>query len=314
MSSQSSDVSKAVLARAISRAERGLYPSAQAWFPALSPNAPSKVIGITGPPGVGKSTLISGLLDCARQVHPRVAVVAVDPSSPLTGGAMLGDRIRMNTHAVDDGVFIRSMGSRGRTDGVGPSVWEACRLLLSAGYDPVILETVGVGQAECGLLGLCDVRMLVLSPLTGDDVQASKAGVIEMVDLVVVNKGDLPGAASFVRQIRQALRRSTASESADIPVVEAQALDGRAGVEDVWRTIDAVWERICAKGLVERRTEATAQELAGRAVAHASAALRSPAGRQQTLEVAKRVLAEETGMEDAISQLLASLPGLESSR
>jgi LAO/AO transport system kinase len=159
------------------------------------------VIGITGPPGSGKSTLISGMIDALRRRGETVAVLAVDPSSPLTGGALLGDRIRMQGHAGDEGVYIRSMATRGHLGGLAAPAGAALRLMGLAGFDHVFVETVGVGQSEVEVMGLADVVVLVVGPSWGDHVQADKAGVVEIADVIVVNKADRPGA----EEVRKAL-------------------------------------------------------------------------------------------------------------
>lgn len=165
--------------------------------------APESVIGITGPPGGGKSTLISALIEVIRSRDETVAVLAVDPTSPITGGAMLGDRIRMQGHIDDEGVYIRSMATRGHLGGLAEATQEAARLLGVAGFDRVIVETVGVGQSEVEIMGLADVVMLVVGPSWGDQVQADKAGIVEIADLFVVNKSDRPGVNDVVRALRE---------------------------------------------------------------------------------------------------------------
>lgn len=164
------------------------------------------VVGITGPPGVGKSTLTAALVAVLRTSGVRVAVVAVDPSSPLTGVAFLGDRVRMQQHASDDGVFIRSMASHGRYGGLSPAVPLAIRVLETAGFDTVLVKTVGVGQSEVEIASIADTTVLVLAPGLGDGVQAAKAGTIEVADIFVINKADLPGADNAARSLRHAAR------------------------------------------------------------------------------------------------------------
>lgn len=158
-------------------------------------------VGVTGPPGAGKSTLVDGLVRAFRACNLKVGVLAVDPSSPYTGGAILGDRIRMQGHAGDPGVFIRSMGSRGQLGGLSEATDAACRVLAAAGHGVVLIETVGVGQSEVAIRGVADLVLLVLHPEAGDGIQALKAGILEVPDLFVVNKADLPGA----RATRQAI-------------------------------------------------------------------------------------------------------------
>jgi LAO/AO transport system ATPase len=162
----------------------------------------AQVVGLTGAPGVGKSTLTSALVSALRADGKRVGVLAVDPSSPFSGGALLGDRVRMQEHATDDGVFIRSMASRGQLGGLSAAVPQALRVLDAARCDVVLVETVGVGQAEVEVASLADTTLLVLAPGFGDGIQAAKAGVIEIADVFVVNKADRDGADQVVRDLR----------------------------------------------------------------------------------------------------------------
>jgi LAO/AO transport system kinase len=172
------------------------------------------VIGLTGAPGAGKSTLTSALIAQFRENGSRVAVVAVDPSSPFTGGAVLGDRIRMQAHAEDEGVFIRSFANRGQLGGLAAGVPQAVRLLDAVGFDVIVVETVGVGQSEVDIRWLVDTTILLLAPGMGDAVQAVKAGVVEIADVYAVNKGDLAGADRLVREMRDALHLGAAEEGA----------------------------------------------------------------------------------------------------
>lgn len=184
------------LARAITRVEQD--------GASFDLEVPSGIIGITGPPGVGKSTLIAALIDALRSRGETVAILAVDPSSPITGGSILGDRIRMQRHIDDDGVFIRSMAARGQLGGLSDSSREAVALMGAAGFDHLIVETVGVGQSEVDIMGLADTVVLIVGPSWGDQVQADKAGIVEIADLYVVNKGDRPGAEEVVRALQEA--------------------------------------------------------------------------------------------------------------
>jgi LAO/AO transport system kinase len=183
---------------------------------------PVGVIGVTGPPGAGKSTLISELIKTIRSRGESVAVVAVDPSSPVTGGALLGDRIRMQAHVDDDGVYIRSMATRGHLGGVATATREAVCLLGAAGFDRLIVETVGVGQSEVEVMDLADTVVLVVGPAWGDQIQADKAGIVEIADIFVVNKGDRPG----VDEVRRALQEAADSRRAAVLVTTATTGDG----------------------------------------------------------------------------------------
>lgn len=180
------------LARAISALERG------ATFD-LAP--PRGVIGITGPPGAGKSTLVDAIVRRWRELGVTVGVLAVDPSSPKTGGAILGDRIRMQDHADDPGVYIRSMSNRGHLGGLAPAAKGTLALMAAAGFDRLIAETVGVGQSEVEIMHVADTVVLVVSPAWGDEVQADKAGILEIADIVAVNKSDRPGADEVRRSL-----------------------------------------------------------------------------------------------------------------
>lgn len=192
---------------------------------------PDGVIGITGPPGAGKSTLISAMVARYRERGETVAVLAVDPSSPVTGGALLGDRIRMQGHIDDDGVFVRSMATRGHLGGLAPASSSALSLMVAAGFDRVIVETVGVGQSEVEVMSLAEVVVLVVGPSWGDQVQADKAGIVEIADLFVVNKGDRPG----VEDVRRALLEVADNKGASVLVTTATGGDG---VDELLEQVD----------------------------------------------------------------------------
>lgn len=194
-----------------------------------SPVRAGPVVGITGPPGAGKSTTIAALVGAYRQRGYRVAVLAVDPSSPFSGGALLGDRIRMAAHINDSDVLIRSVATRGHLGGLAAAVPAAIRVLGAVGYGVVLLETVGVGQSEVEIAAVADPTVLILNPGTGDAVQAAKAGVLEVADIVAVNKADREGAEQTVRDLRA---------ETDAPIVSLVAARGE-GVEDLVDAIDA---------------------------------------------------------------------------
>lgn len=193
------------VARLISLVEDG-HPVLREVMAALAPLAGGAwVVGVTGSPGVGKSTTTSALVAALRRDGSRVGVLAVDPSSPFSGGALLGDRVRMQAHALDDGVYIRSMSSRGHLGGLAWSTPQALRVLDAAGCDVVLLETVGVGQSEVEVAASADTTVVLLAPGMGDGVQAAKAGILEIGDVLVVNKADRDGAATTVRELRAML-------------------------------------------------------------------------------------------------------------
>jgi LAO/AO transport system kinase len=210
------------LARAITMAEAGETIDAT--------EVPEhRVIGITGPPGAGKSTLVDSIVRVFRERGETVGVLAVDPSSPKTGGAILGDRIRMQDHTGDPGVYIRSMANRGHMGGLAPAAATALDLMALAGLDRLIVETVGVGQSEVDVMNIADVVVLVLTPAWGDDVQADKAGILEIVDIVAINKADRPGA----EEVRRAL--ASAAEDHGFEVVMTSAATGEGVAELVGR-------------------------------------------------------------------------------
>ena len=208
---------------------------------ALSPYAGSAhVVGLTGAPGVGKSTTTNALVRELRSQGKVVGVLAVDPSSPFSGGALLGDRIRMEEHATDAGVFLRSMASRGHLGGLSAAVPQAIRVLDAAGCEVVLIETVGVGQSEVEIAGLADTSVVLLAPGMGDGIQAAKAGILEIADVFVVNKADRDGVDHTVRDVRHLIQmgESAAGVAWRRPVVRASALVGE-GIAEIVAAVDA---------------------------------------------------------------------------
>jgi LAO/AO transport system kinase len=227
---------------------------------ALAPHVGrAHVVGLTGPPGVGKSTSTSALVAALRRRGRRVGVLAVDPSSPFTGGALLGDRVRMAEHATDDGVFIRSMASRGHLGGLAWSTPQALRVLDAAGCDVVLVETVGVGQSEIEVVALADTTVVLLAPGMGDGVQAAKAGILEVADVLVVNKADRDGAARTVRDLEDAIAMSAGDASAGWrrPVVSTVAVRGE-GLDALVSALDAHRDWLDGSGEHIRRRRARA--------------------------------------------------------
>ncbi len=216
-------------------------------------------IGITGAPGAGKSTLTERLVTRARADDHSVGVLAIDPSSPFSGGALLGDRVRMQSHATDPGVFIRSMATRGHLGGLSLATPEAVRVLDATGRDLVIIETVGVGQAEVEITDACDTTVVAVTPGWGDAVQAAKAGLMEIADVFVVNKADRQGARDAVRELRQMLEMS---EAARPPAIVQTVATKGDGIEELWDAIAAHRGYQEDEGLLnERRHRRIAREI-----------------------------------------------------
>ncbi|MBV9761865.1 MAG: methylmalonyl Co-A mutase-associated GTPase MeaB [Acidobacteriaceae bacterium] len=206
------------------------------------------MVGVTGAPGAGKSTLVDQLAKVLRRAGQTVGIIAVDPSSPFTQGAILGDRIRMQDHHQDSGVFIRSMASRGKLGGIAKGTLEMALLMDAAGRDVVLIETVGVGQDEVEVARLADVTVVALTPGQGDDVQAIKAGIMEAADVFAINKADMPGAERLEQEIRAMQSLGSEEQRANAaPVRRVVATEGK-GIEELWSVIRAVFEKQGRRG------------------------------------------------------------------
>ena len=263
------------VARLISLVEDA-SPALREVMAALAPLAGSaRVIGLTGSPGVGKSTTTSAVVGALRRRSLRVGVLAVDPSSPFSGGALLGDRVRMQEHALDPEVYIRSMASRGHLGGLSWSTPQALRVLDAAGCDVVLVETVGVGQSEVEVAGLADTTVVLLAPGMGDGVQAAKAGILEVGDVFVVNKADRDGASATVRDLRQMLSLDDAPSGGWRPPVVPTVASRGEGLDELMAALDEHWAWLQAGDELHRRRVARA---AAEVEAIAVAALRSRIG------------------------------------
>ena len=295
------------LARAISLVENG-DPLAYDLVRDIYPDTGrTYAVGITGPPGVGKSSLISGLIGHIRARERTIGVISVDPSSPFTHGALLGDRIRLSDHFLDPGVFIRSMGTRGHLGGLAETTLQALLVLDAAGKDLVFLETVGAGQSEVEVIGIADTVVLVLMPGSGDSVQALKAGIMEIPDVIAINKMDHPAAKTMLKEVRSilSLDRDRAWKP---PIVLTEATRGE-NIAELWEKVEEHRAHLESGGLLEdRRRKNLAGEVfavaSGRAKAHLQQAVADdPELRRLLDEVQRRELDPLTAVKEIMERV-----------
>jgi LAO/AO transport system kinase len=276
----------------------------------LAPHAGhAQVVGVTGSPGVGKSTSTSALVTALRKAGKRVGVLAVDPSSPFSGGALLGDRVRMQDHALDKDVYIRSMASRGHLGGLSWSTPQALRVLDAAGCDVILVETVGVGQSEVEIAGLADTTLVLLAPGMGDGIQAAKAGILEIGDIYVVNKADRDGADTVRRDLRNMLALADRGDDPEAswkpPIVLTVAQTGQ-GVDEVVEKIDAHHAWMESSGeLNRRRVRRARDEIEAIAVTALRARWGDVHARTELDDLADQVVAGKTDPYAAADVLLA---------
>jgi len=299
------------LARAISLVEnadplsyelvRELYPETGSAY----------VVGVTGPPGVGKSSLISAVVGHVRAADRTVGVISVDPSSPFTQGALLGDRIRLSDHFLDPGVFIRSMGTRGHLGGLAEATLQAALLLDAAGKELVLLETVGAGQSEVEVIGIADTVLLVLMPGSGDSVQALKAGIMEIPDVIAINKMDHPAAKTMLNEVRSilALDRESAWRP---PIVLTEAVRGE-NVPELWAKVEEHRAHLESEGLLEeRRRKNLAGEVFAAATSRAKAHLQDAVAENPELRrLLDEVQARKLDPLSAVREILERVYGID---
>ena len=268
------------------------------------------IIGLTGSPGVGKSTSTSALVRAYRQQGKRVGVLAVDPSSPFSGGALLGDRIRMQDHATDPGVFIRSMSTRGHLGGLSWATPQALRVLDGTGFDVILIETVGVGQAEVEIASTADTTLVLLAPGMGDGIQAAKAGILEIADVFVVNKADRDGADNVVRDLRNMLGLGGRHSAAGAwrPSIVKTIAEKEQGVEDVIDAIESHREWMRDKGVLhERRLARASAEIVALSMTELRERMSDLEGRASLRALSEKVVAGDTDPYLASDAIVAEL-------
>jgi LAO/AO transport system kinase len=293
------------LARLVSLVENA-SPELRPVMRAIAPyTGHAHAIGLTGSPGVGKSTVTAALVSAYRARDLRVGVIAVDPTSPFTGGALLGDRVRMQDHAIDRGVFIRSMASRGHLGGLAVAAPQALRILDAAGFDVICVETVGVGQAEVEIASLADSTLVIAAPGMGDSIQAAKAGILEIADVFVVNKSDRPGAQDVVRDLRNMLAMVRYPEGAWKPPIVSVAATIGEGIDELTRRLDQHRTWLAESGERERRRlERAREEVSAIAVAEVRRQIGGLPGQSRLDELAGQVASGKLDPYSAADELI----------
>jgi len=292
------------LARAISLVENRDPSAIDLLRSAFPHSGHATLMGLTGAPGAGKSTLVDAIATHLRQKQKSVGIVAVDPTSPYSGGAILGDRIRMQRHHADDGVFIRSMATRGALGGLAAAAGDVAMLLDAAGKDMVLVETVGVGQDEVDVVRLADVTVVILVPGMGDDVQTIKAGIMEIADVFAINKSDRPGAARVEQELRAMLSIGRREDGWQVPIIKTVATDG-SGVPELLDAAESYLTFLRDKGLLERKKAVNWRQrllelLRERLLARAVAAI----GDEKLAELAASVASRERDPYSVVEELM----------